>query len=499
MHTVRLLLETTSSDEVEINKRFYALYKIHNIIVKRAIKLMTRLEHNQTYKALLNEYNKLRKEDNKRRKELAHEMNEIRKEIGLSEYGLQSYAKVAGKKVAKLLSSQQVQKEATRVYKGVEKILFSNGKKLHYRKWKEIATISGKNNTNGVKFNKETLCIDWLGLKINCKISKKEKTRQYIYNALKDDISYCEIKREMFNNGYHYYVIVYLKGDSPNKLKNVNSATMGIDLGTSTIACVSDNYLVLKELAPKAKEYNTQINKLLQKMDRSRRLANANKYHEDGTINKSNKDKWIYTNTYQKNANKLATLYRKKAAYIKQSHEILCNELTKQASTFIVETMNFKGLQKRSKDNEISTKASVIKQRDGSTKTIYKYQRKKRFGRSLNNRAPAMLITILERKCKLSGGYVLKVNTNTYRASQYNHLSDTYVKTSLKERNKHIGDYEVQRDLYSAFLLMNSNKQLDCCDREKCLNSFESFMKAHDELINEMKLNNISMKQCFGF
>ena len=72
-------------------------------------------------------------------------------------------------------------------------------------------------------------------------------------------------------------------------------------------------------------------------------------------------------------------------------------------------------------------------------------------------------------------------------------------KAELKDRSKYVGGYKVQRDLYSAYLLKNSNTKFDKPDREKCIYGFENFLKLQNNLICEMKKNNISMKQCFGF
>ena len=46
----------------------------------------------------------------------------------------------------------------------------------------------------------------------------------------------------------------------------------------------------LEELAPNAIQYEKKIQKISQGMDRSRRISNPNKYNEDGTINRSNRD-----------------------------------------------------------------------------------------------------------------------------------------------------------------------------------------------------------------
>ena len=341
-------------------------------------------------------------------------------------------------------------------------------------------------------------CGNWLGLCLKCKpISKNDP---YKTEALSHDISYCEIKRMMFNNGWHYYVVLYLKGDAPKKLVKIGPNEMGIDPGVSTMAGVSDDKAVLKELAPKSKDYDKQIRKLQQKMDTSKRISNPNKYNQDGTINKSNRDRWVYSNTYRKNRRQLKCVYRKKSAYTKQSHEELANELLEDSSTFFVEDMNYAALGKKSKKPaERQDKTTDVKQKDGTIRAVKKYKKKKRYGKSLNNRSPSLFLSILKRKCELYGGQVQTVKTKTFKASQYDHVKDEYIKVPLSQREKVIGGYTVQRDLYSAFLIKNTDCTLEHADRDKCIHEFEHFVMIHDQLINCLKASNTTMKQCFGF
>ena len=198
-------------------------------------------------------------------------------QIGLSEYAFQSYLKVCGKQFSKCISSQQVAKEATRVWKGVEEVLFGDGKDIHFKKFMDFDTIGGKSNKNGTKFHKDTFSIEWIGLDIKCKYPKHDIEIDYLKESLNSDISYCEIKREMFPNGWHYYVLVYLKGNAPKKMKTVGSGVMGIDPGTSTIAGVSDTTVILEELAPDCQKYNKKIVKLQRQMDVSKRESNPKK------------------------------------------------------------------------------------------------------------------------------------------------------------------------------------------------------------------------------
>ena len=105
----------------------------------------------------------------------------------------------------------------------------------------------------------------------------------------------------------------------------------------------------------------------------------------------------------------------------------------------------------------------------------------------------------LKRKAEAVGGVYAEVDTKEFKASQYNHVTDTYEKIPLSQREKEIGNRKVQRDLYSAFLIRNADLDFKHPDREKCEYEFEHFAKMHDQLILKMKESGLSMRQCFGF
>ena len=140
-----------------------------------------------------------------------------------------------------------------------------------------------------------------------------------------------------------------------------------------------------------------------------------------------------------------------------------------------------------------------VKQKDGTVKVIQKYKRKKRFGRSINRRAPARFLLELKRKAEAVGGVYAEVDTKEFKASQYNHVTDTYEKIPLSQREKEIGNRKVQRDLYSSFLIRNADLDFKHPDREKCEYEFEYFAKMQDQLILKMQESGLSMRQCFGF
>jgi transposase len=138
-----------------------------------------------------------------------------------------------------------------------------------------------------------------------------------------------------------------------------------------------------------------------------------------------------------------------------------------------VETMNYKGLQARAKNTTVNKNGKINK--------------KKRFGKSLANKAPAMFLTILDNKLKWNEKQLIKIDTWNVKASQYNHFDDNYVKKELGERWNDFGEFKIQRDIYSAFLIMNVKDSLKEVDREKCFKEFDNFKILHDDEINRLR------------
>ena len=135
--------------------------------------------------------------------------------------------------------------------------------------------------------------------------------------------------------------------------------------------------------------------------------------------------------------------------------------------------MNFAGLQKRAKNTEKSEKG--------------KFKRKKRFGKSLGNKAPSMLLTIIDRKLKYFEEELIEINTFEAKASQFNHFDKTYTKKTLSQRWNDFNGIKIQRDIYSAFLIMNISNDLKSFDIDKCNERFENFYRLHNLEVDRLK------------
>ena len=141
MHMLRLMLLVDYQTEPIVEKRYRILAHISNQIRKHVKKQLSRLYKDRVYQALKKEYGRLKKLDSDHNKEVAADlkrvsgiMDETIERLGLTKTGLKKYASVMQKRYKRNLSSHQVQAEVAHILKGLEKVLYGNGKDVHYKK-----------------------------------------------------------------------------------------------------------------------------------------------------------------------------------------------------------------------------------------------------------------------------------------------------------------------------------------------------------------------------
>lgn len=407
----------------------------------------------------------------KKDKAIWKEISKIRNQYNMSEYSFHNDVKKMQKHFSDNIDAFTSQKIASNLWKAYDKLFYENGKKIHYKKYGKFNSLEGKTNKTGIRFKNDNIV--WNGLKIPVMINYNN---YYEYQAIQSDISYCRIIRKYVRNKYKYYVQIIFKGNPPIKLDTetgeikrcIGQGDVGIDIGTSTIAYSSHTDVKILELADNVDNIENKKRRLLRKIDRSRRIMNPNNYNEDGTIKKQGNKKvtWNKSNRYIIYQNELKELNRKQASVRKYQHECLANQIIVLGDNIYVETMNFAGLAKRSKKTE--------KNKQG------KFKRKKRFGKSIANKAPAMLLEIIDRKLSYYGRHLIKIDTYNAKASQFNHFDSSYHKKTLSQRWNNFNGVKIQRDLYSAFLIMNIASDLKSFDINKCNERFENFYRLHN-------------------
>lgn len=485
-YIAEVLLQTTAADERVLNHCRYLGLLADNCMVKEANRRLNKYFRDPEVKAVRKKHRKKGHELSKADKAT---LGAKRKEYGLSEYAFQDYLKVFGRQLSKHLDANTVQKIATQVWRGAHAVLFGKGKAVHYKDYDHFLSMEGKSNKTGIMYRDG--CLVWgKNLKVPIRVPANDK---WLHRALQDRVKYCRIVARWHNTRWRYHLQLVLEGAPPAKPKRKSTdAVVGLDLGPSTIAAVSVCGVALQELGGEVTSIEAEIARLNRKMDRQRQANNPQNYDSLGRIKRLKKGErrvWNYSNSYYKTKARRRTLYAKRKALLKHSHEMLANQLLEQVgNTFYVEQMSMAGLSKRSKQNKVNKKTG-------------RPRSKKRFGKSIQNHAPSMFIEILTRKAKACGGDVIKVDPTPIKASQYDHTNDTYKKAGLGQRVKELSNGDkVQRDLYSAFLL-SCLTSLNMVDRGKCILNYADFKHMHDFLIKELRQQKVAGKyfpRCMG-
>ena len=510
MYTVRFQLELSKSEKRFLSKSFFYANQMHNQLVRQATNRLNALFRDKEYMGARKAYgeaefskkkgSELSASEKKKKKELSVIMNNRQKEYGLVKGALYKFVSIEQKKFKNYINSHQAQAEADAVYNGVEKILFEDGHHLHYRRYNDFDCIKQKCAATGVRLPRwDTICFMKHYFKVRI---PEDRYIQDILSSidLKEDVVYSFLKRIEFNSGFKYYVVITLRGDAPKRmeLSKDSGHRTGVDFGTSTIATASNNEVHLEELAPESARHEKEIRHRQNLVDVSMRKHNPDNYNKNGTVKKG-KHKWKTTRRCRRLKRQIRVLYRKQTAYIKTSHHTFINRVVQNASEFILEPMNFKALQKKSKKTERKDEVTAVKQKDGSLKMVCKYKRKKRYGHSIKNRSPGLMQADLKTKATQYGIPYYEIDIHQYRASQLHHDTGEYIKPTLSERFKTIEGHRVQRDLYSAFLICHTDDTLTAPDFKTCHLDFPHFVKMQDTLILNKKKCGHTMKSCFGF
>lgn len=495
--------------ENEINRVLY------NTCLGELLKRETSMKRTKRFKKVLRQYRAIsikldQAESKKDKQDIAFfkaekrgvqvAFKELRTEFGLTEYSIHAFMTPVRAHFGNRINANIAQKTATRAWKAFEKKLFGSAEKVKFKRKGEMDSFEGKTNTTGwmyqdrrIKYGKKAfkLKIKPNDLYLREALHYIDGGQAFDYRNAKGElvrdqyrVKYVRISREFIRGKYVYFAQLVCAGYPPVKRKKDGSprhtagvGPVGIDIGVSTVALASGQAVALRNLGEEIKRIDDaarQIDLLQRAMDRSKRATNPTNYNADGTIGKGRKQ-WTFSNRYQKRRSRLKSLHRNLAVWRKLSHRRMANEFAHLGNEFYTETMNFKALQKRAKKTEISEKTQ-------------KYKKKKRFGKSIAHRAPALFMSILEDKVVAGGGSFLHVDTYSFKASQYDHTTDACVKKELTERWHTFPDAtRVQRDLYSAFLLMNAKPNGKTADRQACIVGFDAFQALHNIEINRIE------------
>jgi putative transposase len=351
--------------------------------------------------------------------------------FGFTEYALQAQA-IQHKNAAGFdnrLGSHETQKIATRVFASLKEYAFGKRGKPRFKgKHRPLHSLEGKNNAAGIRWSKDTATVSWgAGFCMPVRIPSISQD-PYLHECLQAPTKYCRIVWRMEQSKRRYFVQLIQDGVAPAKYSSTDAAkeqVVGLDIGPSTVAIVSEAEVALVRLAPSVEQPWKRMRTLQRAQDRSRRASNPENYTASGDIRRGAK-RWVRSVQYVRRQHQLQELERRLCAARKRDHGELANKILALGTTVQTETISYKGWQKN-------------------------------FGRSSKVRGSGMFVALLGRKAASAGGSVVELNTRTLKMSQYDHITQECIRKPLSQRWHTLGKTHtlVQRDCYSAFLAMN--------------------------------------------
>ena len=408
-----LPLKTTSADEATILVCLDAGRQLYHACLGESLERLALIQQSKEYQRIQKLPKTMNGEPNKERTKAFNELN--RKEE-FTDFDIQHYATgIRNSWIEEHIHAHIAQKLATRAFKAVQKKAFGMAKNVRFKGKNQMDSLEGKNNETGLIFKNNTLF--WSGLEIPCIVDLENDLISY---GLKHRVKYCRIVRRKINGKNRFYLQLILEGTPYQNPKNkIGTEEIGLDVGVGTIATAADTKATLKQFCSELMPDQKKKRKLQRKLDRSLRATNPDNYNKNGTVKKGKKFK--KSNRYKAVSQHLDETDRILAAHRKSLHGKDINEIIAMGTRIQTENVSYKGWQKR-------------------------------YGRSINMRAPSMFMNSLKRKAENAGGYLIEFPTQITKLSQTCHICEEAVKKPLSQRWHECCGIRMQRDLYSAFL-----------------------------------------------
>ena len=497
---VKVKLHLQENIKAYLNKSFHIADSAYNETLSFGLKRFSAMKKNERYQELLelrrevmkvqeNIKNEIKKENEKeikqklkeeanqvkaQLKEIDVQLGEIRLNYGLTKYQLSSWILGRRKEIEAYhhLNTLELQVVAENAYQTLSQVIFykTKSEKLKFRsKYSLNHSFRNKVNNTGTRLveSKKTdvayrLYIHKKSTFIDIPVNAFTEYQQ-VQLLRADKIKYVQIVSKTIRGKQVFYLHIVCQGIPVSKIQK-GEGTTGIDPGISTVAYVSKDSCELVDLVPKDFARKERlIQNLSRKIERSRRVNNPEAYNENGTRKKD-----VRLKPLSKRAKRLAirrqTAYRRLTEERRKLQGELVNRIVSQSSVIKIEDLDVKSLQKRKRETRINPKTG----RPFS---------KKRYGKAIFKAAPGYFRTLLLQRANSTGCRVDIISPKKTKPSQYNHITDEFEKKELKIRIYNLTDKitDVQRDLYSAFLIahIENDKYLT----EQLEENFDNFYK----------------------
>lgn len=274
----------------------------------------------------------------------------------------------------------------------------------------------------------------------------------FTLHAKTSRVKYCRLVLRYIGSKPRFFVQFALEGlpyepkredfSPPKDVRHLGEGVVGIDIGPSLIATVTDDKATLRTFCEGLERIDARKKRLQRTLARMRRANNPDRYEEDTTQrhpkrkerrkqgkNKKGRGRWVRSKRELRVINALKGAERAHREHRKSVQGYAVNQLLKQGSVF------------KTEDVSVRSWAAL-------------------WGKSVGHYAPAGFLARLEARVQQYGGEFVRVPTKTTALSRTCHACGKVEPKGLSVRwHRCECGVVAQRDLYSAYLVRHASAE----------------------------------------
>jgi putative transposase len=392
---------------------------------------------------------------------------QARSQHGYSAYALHAYAQQFGHSwLGEHLDSLTIQTLASRAYRAANRLLLGTARRVRFKGRHQLDTVEGKTNSRGIRWRGDH--VEWNGLTLAARLDPRDPVQAH---GLACPVKYVRLVRRKLGERNRFYAQLVCQGVPYQKPQHqLGGGIVGLDLGPSAIAVVSEQAALLQPFCPEVAPDARALRRLDRQLDRQRRAKNPANYDERGQVKRGPK-RWKVSKRQRTTLARRREVHRTLAATRKRSHGQLAHRVLAQGSTFQLEQLSYRAWQKT-------------------------------YGKSVQLCAPGMFVDRLSRLAVSAGGTVVPINAWRARLSQT--CSCGRVKKKARAERWHVCPCgaSAQRDLFSAYLARFVDRETSLLDADQAQAAWSGWeptlQAAYEQAIRNQPARGRRLPAAFG-
>ncbi|MGO8950334.1 MAG: hypothetical protein ACLQUY_22275 [Ktedonobacterales bacterium] len=199
-----------------------------------------------------------------------------RKAQSFTEAALQHYAKEcrhASHWIEEHLDAPVCQQLATRAYRAVLRMAMGKAKRVRFKGRNQLDTVEGKSNATGLVWRTDRVV--WRGVTLLAYLPKGTQRDPVLAHGLAAPVEYVRLVRRRIGERTRYCAQLICVGKPYQKPEHtLGAGTVGLDLGPSTFAVVSETEARLERFCAELDPLPVQMRREQRHLDRQRRANN---------------------------------------------------------------------------------------------------------------------------------------------------------------------------------------------------------------------------------